>query len=136
MKELFEQKIKELEKLGESDFPPLLHKRIMNKVTLLRFRPFFFVALIVLILNFSVFSFFSVRHLIWNDIGAFVGFMVREFELTPEYLFQFLSVVYENTPLGLIFAALLNLLISVYLWRLYLNFKYALSNPLVEKKLS
>jgi len=133
MEELLEQKIKELEKLGESDFPPLLHKRIMNKVTFLRFRPIFFVALILLILDFSVFSFLSVRYLIWNDIGAFVDFMVKEFELTPDYLFQFLSVIYENTPLGLIFAALLNLLISVYLWKLYSSFKYALSNPLVEK---
>jgi hypothetical protein len=133
MKELFEQKIKELEKLTESDFPPLLHKRIMNKVAFSRFRPLFFVALILLILDFSVFSFFSVRYLIWNDIVAFVGFMVKEFELTPDYLFQFLSVIYENTPLGLIFAALLNLLVSVYIWRLYSSFKYALSNTLVEK---
>ena len=87
----------------------------------------------MLILDFSVFSFLSVRHLIWNDIGAFVGFMVKEFELTPDYLFQFLSVIYENAPLGLIFASLLNLLISVYLWKLYSSFKYALSNPMVEK---
>lgn len=115
--------IKKFQKLNEVAYPPELHDRIMRGVILARFsKAFRTILLIVLIDTAIVGSFFFLR-LSNNDGPTLIAFMLREFEISRIYFWQLLSVVYEVIPLGLSLALLINIILVIYIARIYSLFK-------------
>ncbi len=117
------EKFKELKEISELDLPVGFHDKVLDRVISDRFKSAFITVLSLLLINFAVISIFLITRMINNDAFTFINFMIREFELSENYFNQLVMVLYQNIPLGLFSAALLNIIAIVYIWKFKFLFK-------------
>lgn len=107
--------------MPEIEYPVTLHGRIMMTVALLRFRRTFWPIFSILIVNLIIVSSFFFLRFVEDDTSFFISFMVREFEISRNYFLQFLSVLYNDAPLGLLLTFAMNLALIIFFMKRYFS---------------
>ena len=110
-------------KIEDVEYPSDLHGRIMQKVNLSRYNRTFGPALFLLLANFVMAGRFFIMRLIDNDAMTFIDFMLREFDFSKSYFIQFIGVIQDNVPTGLLVTLIINIILIIYMTRVYLSFK-------------
>ncbi len=120
MSDILAEKFKET---FESEYPPILHSRIVAGINFWRWRKVFYSVFFLLFANLFIAGLFFIRRFIDNDALVFIKFMVREFEVTQSYFYQFAGVLYDTIPLGLFLTLIINIILIVYITKIYFWFK-------------
>lgn len=120
MSDIFAEKLRQV---FEEDYPPTLHDHIVSGINFQHLRRVFYSILFLLFTNLLIAGLFFIRRIIDNDALSFVRFMVKEFEATQSYFYQFAGVLYDAVPLGLLLTITINLILVVYVTRIYFLFK-------------
>lgn len=120
MSNIFAEKLRQA---LEDDYPPTLHDHIVAGINFQHWRKVFYSVLFLLFTNLLIAGLFFIRRMIDNDALVFIKFMVREFEVTQSYFYQFAGVIYDAIPLGLFLTFIINVILMVYITRIYFLFK-------------
>ena len=112
-----------IKNLPEVDYPIHLHDQIMGRVGMLKFGNKFFIALMLLFLNFIIASYFFIIRSLDNEAPLFFNFMIRQFEISNSYFSDLAGVIRDTLPLGLFFTLIINVALIIYVMRVYFLFK-------------
>lgn len=125
--------LEKFKEMPEIEYPAALHSRIMTAVVLFRFKRTFWPVFSMLVVNLIVVSSFFFLRLAKNDTSSFIGFMVREFEASRNYFLQFLSVLYNDAPLGLFLTLVVNLVLIIYAAKNYFLLRRNIGRVFLEQ---
>lgn len=130
MPDILLEKFKEM---PEIEYPVALHSRIMMAAVLLRFRRTFWPVFSILVANLIIVGSFFFLRFVEDDTSFFISFMVREFEASRNYFLQFLSVLYNDAPLGLFLTLVVNLVLIAYVAKNYFSLKGNISRVFLRQ---
>lgn len=125
---------KNFKSLPEIDFPEGLHGKIMKKLFYKRLKnP------VLIIAGFLALNFIILTWRLWVRITEFntliiISSLLGSFELSYEYFADFFQAIFKFTPLFTISMILINIVVFIYLYRIWFDFRSLAANKQIVNK--